>query len=398
MYFLTQKKNENEVVVLAAQVFAKLSLFQRVCDVKIIQRLLLMYFDPATETIVEVRQCLSVFFQAFVSSLLNSELVAKNADLLRQALIPSLREADQAPRKSTLTKVPTSQMCQFVISLLDVRLPTQPIQIEKSSQSFESKHDSPASPLTTDLDNNASAELICTPHEKLALDCCMYILYKPAGSLCKTLSQALSLLTLSSENQDFIRKLRAVLAKILTEVTDKNAIRYLKKVQKACEVLDANKTDPCNDVDKLFEDWCLHWENTFGPLKQANIPKVKRVPKKKQTTFDCSSDSETDGQTDESELEGEKTRTKPKQANKPKAKGVPKKKKRDTWDSDCSSDSETDKFELESKTDGQTDKFELEGEKTRTKVGRKRATVSYREASSADESSEDESSSFEPLE
>lgn len=95
--------------------FAKLALLGRLVQTDILLKLVLLYFSPATEGILLVfyplaaidvyvvsddmtlRQCLSLFFPAFVAT------CDAHAAAFRSAVLPSLRRVWEAPATEALT-------------------------------------------------------------------------------------------------------------------------------------------------------------------------------------------------------------------------------------------------------------------------------------------------------
>ena len=97
----------------ACEGFAKLLACGRLDDAAVLRHLLLQQFMPATKDDIAVRQCLSVFFPAFVSS------GTERAMMLAKELIPTIRLVEAAPAGSSMAEVQSQHVIGYVLTLLD---------------------------------------------------------------------------------------------------------------------------------------------------------------------------------------------------------------------------------------------------------------------------------------
>ena len=101
----------------AAEGLGKLVLAGRIVSSKVEHQLLLalalLYFSPMSESDVQLRQCLAVFFPAFA----NKE--QSNALALAHLVFPALKHVGAAPKTSPLSKVNALQLGQYLLSVMD---------------------------------------------------------------------------------------------------------------------------------------------------------------------------------------------------------------------------------------------------------------------------------------
>lgn len=104
---------EGDLRTLAVEGMAKLLFTRRVIGTSsMISRLLIAYHNPSTEDDTRLRQCLSVFFNAYAM------LSSANRQVLESAMLPTLKVFDDAPSSSPLSTVSTVQVGQFVLHLV----------------------------------------------------------------------------------------------------------------------------------------------------------------------------------------------------------------------------------------------------------------------------------------
>ncbi len=78
----------------------------------LLSRMLIAYHNPSTEDDTQMRQCLSVFFQAYAHS------NETNRQVLHSALLPTLRVLHDAPMSSPLSTINSGLVGQFVLHLI----------------------------------------------------------------------------------------------------------------------------------------------------------------------------------------------------------------------------------------------------------------------------------------
>jgi len=101
----------------AAEGLCKLVLGGRILSSKVEQQLLLaltlLYFSPMSESDVQLRQCLAIFFPAFAAK------DQANALVLAHLAVPALKHIGAAPKTSPLSKVNALQVGQYLLSVMD---------------------------------------------------------------------------------------------------------------------------------------------------------------------------------------------------------------------------------------------------------------------------------------
>ena len=104
--------HENEELrATAAEGLAKLLLMNRIKSAQIFTRLMVAYFNPATEEDVRLRQCLSVFFPAFAFS------GSMHQETIEEAFLPALRLFLHAPKSSPLHAVKIQSVAEYLVYL-----------------------------------------------------------------------------------------------------------------------------------------------------------------------------------------------------------------------------------------------------------------------------------------
>lgn len=110
-------RDDGDARRLVVQCLARLLYMGRIApSKKILCQLLIDYHSPATENDDELRQCLSVFFPAFVARSGGHRLA------LEDAFKPTLRVLLDAPETSELKKISVLQVGQFIISLTEPQI------------------------------------------------------------------------------------------------------------------------------------------------------------------------------------------------------------------------------------------------------------------------------------
>jgi len=101
-----------DLLTTAVEGLAKLFVTDVFDSPKIISKMLLLFFDPATEEMVRLRQCLSVFFPLFASQ------SAKHKDTLKAGFMTAVRTILVASKRNT-SSVNLASVAQFVLFLLN---------------------------------------------------------------------------------------------------------------------------------------------------------------------------------------------------------------------------------------------------------------------------------------
>jgi len=111
-----------EMRCLVVEGVAKLAIYNRVRDYRILAHFLLLHFHPTTVTQPRLRQILSAFFVTYINSdIIQSEMdpnYLTHKELFFEAFLPTLKVVAYAPKSSHLNKIPLTTISQFMISLL----------------------------------------------------------------------------------------------------------------------------------------------------------------------------------------------------------------------------------------------------------------------------------------
>ncbi|EDQ91232.1 uncharacterized protein MONBRDRAFT_31472 [Monosiga brevicollis MX1] len=105
------ESDNDDLKTVAVQGFAKLLLSNRLSSVQIVSRLTLLYFNPTTEDLTDLRQCLSVFFPAYAFS------SRAHQDDIRESMLPTLRIVFRAPADSPMASVKPSTVADMLMYL-----------------------------------------------------------------------------------------------------------------------------------------------------------------------------------------------------------------------------------------------------------------------------------------
>eukprot|EP00026_Physarum_polycephalum_P000606 Phypoly_transcript_00607.p1 GENE.Phypoly_transcript_00607~~Phypoly_transcript_00607.p1 ORF type:complete len:1416 (+),score=260.93 Phypoly_transcript_00607:45-4250(+) len=98
----------------AVEGFAKLFMADIATAPQQFTHLVLLFFNPVTAEDLELRQCLSVFFSAFVCRNFDA-----HSRLIEAAFTPTLKTIINAPHSSPIKKIQLLHVAQFLLTLLD---------------------------------------------------------------------------------------------------------------------------------------------------------------------------------------------------------------------------------------------------------------------------------------
>ncbi|XP_065184105.1 condensin complex subunit 3-like [Sycon ciliatum] len=177
--------------------FAKLILAGRLVSSKVLLRLFLLWFNPACDDDLFLRQTLAAFFPVFAS---NSRF---NQEQLGSILLPALTTVWQAPDSSPLALINVNDLTQFLIEFTDHR-------------HLRGKH-------AADADMQER-----TVHEDIAVKVANKLLTDEEDIDERSLCRVLSLLYLLPTSP-VAEELQALDNQLLEAVSDKMALRYLAK-------------------------------------------------------------------------------------------------------------------------------------------------------------------------
>lgn len=186
---------DGEVQTVAAEGLAMLQLYGHVYSPILLSYLILLWYNPTTDSNSQFSQTLGAFMATYSSSGSNA------VRCFEEAFLPTLKTLFTAPPSSPLSQVDPFEVVTF---LVDVTLQQQP------------EHKSCVTKLTEQ-----------TPHDRLAEELCNEVLKNPFASDVTVLLKALSTLQIT-ENASF-KELSTAARQMEKRVRDKRSVALVKK-------------------------------------------------------------------------------------------------------------------------------------------------------------------------
>ncbi|XP_069488007.1 condensin complex subunit 3 isoform X2 [Ambystoma mexicanum] len=181
----------------AAEGLAKLMFSGRLRSAKLLQRLILLWYNPVTEEDTRLRHCLGVFFPIYAYA------NRSNQEIFEEAFFPTLYTLFNAPASSPLADVDITNVAEL---FLDLTRPSGLVNQKGKSSDYQS----------------------CTVHDSMAIKICSEILRDPSAPDIRLYAKTLSSLELSKEH---IIDILPLLDEILEEVKDKMCQRAIEKIK-----------------------------------------------------------------------------------------------------------------------------------------------------------------------
>jgi condensin complex subunit 3 len=210
-----------------AEGLCKLLMIGSISSPKLLSRLLLIWYNPMTESGSKLRHILGTFFPLYAS------MSKAHQMSLESAFIPTMKILFDAPVTSPLADIDTEDVGMFFVHLTR----------EDTLQSFK---DSAGS-------KKAVAELESTNtsvHDSLAFAVCNEILSSPDSFQTKVLIKILTSLQLTSNNFVTLRELKVLSEQLLNTVKEKSCVRSLER------------------FDRIISDWLAQDpSNRTGPAR-----------------------------------------------------------------------------------------------------------------------------------
>jgi len=207
-----------------AEGLCKLLMRGAISSPKLISRLLLMWYNPMTESDSKLRHILGTFFPLYAS------MVKGHQTAIQCAFIPTMRILFDAPVTSPLAEIDTEDVGMFFVHLTR----------EDLLQSFEGVKPS--------LEGEST---VTSVHDTLAASVCNEILSAPDSLQTKVLVKILSNLQITHNNFVGLRELKVLSEQLLKHVKDKLCRKSLEKFDK--NVAEWLSRDPSKAVDALAE-------------------------------------------------------------------------------------------------------------------------------------------------
>ncbi|KAJ1214296.1 hypothetical protein NDU88_001919 [Pleurodeles waltl] len=181
----------------AAEGLAKLMFSGRLISAKLLQRLVLLWYNPVTEDDTRLRHCLGVFFPIYAYANRN------NQEIFEETFLPTLHTLFNAPASSPLADVDIANVAELFV---DLTRPSGLISQKGKSVDYQS----------------------FTVHDTMAVKICNEILRDPSAPDVRLYAKTLSSLEIS---KDQAKDILPLLDEILEEVKDKTCQRAIEKIK-----------------------------------------------------------------------------------------------------------------------------------------------------------------------
>ncbi|KAM9449510.1 condensin complex subunit 3 isoform 1-T1 [Clarias gariepinus] len=173
-----------------AECVCKLLYCGRIVSVKLLTRLILLWYNPLTEEDQKLRHCIGVFLQLYTHA------HRTHQECVEESFIPTMRTLFNAPATSPLSEIDTNNVAELFIELTRSNAQTQGARV----------------------------------HESLAVRVCNEILQDASAPEVRLYSKTLAALEISAEPGPANNELQQLLISILQEVKDKHCVKALEKV------------------------------------------------------------------------------------------------------------------------------------------------------------------------
>ncbi|XP_023654969.2 condensin complex subunit 3 isoform X1 [Paramormyrops kingsleyae] len=201
----------------AAEGLAKLMYCGRLSSMKLLSRLVLLWYNPVTEDDTRLRHCLGVFFQVY------SRDSRSHQECLEESFLPTLQTLLNAPATSPLAEVDVSNVAELFIEL------TRPSALINPNRSSNFQD--------------------ISVHDCLAVRLCNEILKDPTAPEGRLYAKCLTTLELSTEDCTSKKDLQLLLDEVCQNVKDKVCLRAIEKV--ICQLNGGSKGKTSVTQDEL---------------------------------------------------------------------------------------------------------------------------------------------------
>ncbi|XP_060773114.1 condensin complex subunit 3 isoform X2 [Neoarius graeffei] len=162
----------------------------RMVSVKLLTRLILLWYNPLTEEDQRLRHCIGVFLQLYTHS------HRAHQECVEESFIPTMRTLFNAPATSPLSEIDTNNVAELFVELTRANTQTQGTSV----------------------------------HESLAVRVCNEILRDTSAPEVRLYCKTLGSLEISADPGPANNELQQLLTSILQEVKDKHCMKALEKV------------------------------------------------------------------------------------------------------------------------------------------------------------------------
>lgn len=189
-----------------AEGLCKLLMIGSINSPKLLSRLLLIWYNPMTESDSKLRHILGTFFPLY-SSMSKAHQLAMEA-----SFIPTMKVIFDAPVTSPLAEIDTEDVGMFFVHLTR----------EDMLQSYDASK----------KDNNILESSTTSVHDSLAMAVCNEILSAPDSFQTKVLIKILTSLQLTHNNYFHLREIKVLAELLLQNVKEKSCVRSLERFDK----------------------------------------------------------------------------------------------------------------------------------------------------------------------
>ena len=214
-----------------AEGLCKLLMISAISSPKLLSRLLLIWYNPMTESDSKLRHILGTFFPLYCS------MSKFHQRAMEDAFVPTMKILFDAPVTSPLAEIDVEDVGMFFVHLTR----------EDMLQSFGKEK------------NNANILESSTTsiHDSLAISVCNQVLSAPDGYQTKVLIKILTSLVLTHNNFVHLRELKVLSESLIGNIKEKAIIRSLEKFDKQLTdwlAKDPASQEPAEDARKSSVD------------------------------------------------------------------------------------------------------------------------------------------------
>nr|XP_047138807.1 condensin complex subunit 3 isoform X3 [Hydra vulgaris] len=179
-----------DLYTLVAEGMAKLLMVGHISSSHTLTRLILLWYNPITESEISLRHCLGMFLPTYAFGNIS------NQRMIEEAFLPVLKTLDNAPSTSPLSQVNTENVIELLLQLTDVN---NLVQLDKNKSSL-------SSPTLNQFDEYV--------HDSIAVKIANEILSDPDSTNIKMFCKVLNHLNICPRNKSVISDLIMLTSKI----------------------------------------------------------------------------------------------------------------------------------------------------------------------------------------
>merc|ERR1719225_1313888 len=213
-----------------AEGLCKLLMIGSINSPKLLSRLLLIWYNPMTESDSKLRHILGTFFPLY------SSMNKQNQTAMEEAFVPTMKILFDAPVTSPLAEIDIEDVGMFFVHLTR----------EDMLQSYDKEKN------TANILESTTTSI----HDSLAILVCNQILSAPDGYQTKVLAKILTSLVLTHNNFVHLRELKVLSESLIGNIKEKAVTRSLEKFDKQLNewlAKDPSSQEPAPDGRKSHD-------------------------------------------------------------------------------------------------------------------------------------------------